>query len=275
MKKIMPFEYDVFVNECNARGYFSGLNDENTRKSKNDAYAMRTKNGIKVEVKSNCYAVGFGCTDEERALLLSEISTKGFSITRANSKCFYVAFLTADSIVDGLWEIVEVVENVAEIVAKSRKKLWFSPKSYNDIVSDIVASIQFAVARQSNYLLSDARSKMFADELDEFKIVKQSTEYQQELQSGGSGWREHLVPNGLLFDLIVTACICGETEEALNQIYKKYSVIYLISTAQREKLDFQLGYMVTMPKNPDGSDWKLGNDLEARVKLLNAEFVQY
>ena len=261
-KPVMPLSFEEFKAECRERGYVDGVVDQSVYAQPQNIFAMRTKNKVKTEVKPEWYTVGYGRTEEELKLLREEMTARGYNIIKVNSSCFNVAYEPGVNIMSRFWDIVAQVEDIDGIVGRTvgmARKVFTREEADEAIFEKIAKRYRFAIENQDQDLLDLARDLLSSDKIDHIIVRGQSV-----ARTEDDSYREHMVPCIMIHNQAIDMTLAGSSVADVAQMVASNLGIVLISNAEQNLLDVQLGWRTTMPA---GWDW--GQDPLARLVGAN------
>lgn len=261
--KSLPIAYSTFVDECNIRGYNRVVFEK-----KHNLYATWTKNGIKAEISNQtsklCYTIGWGRKPEEILLLAEEVEAKNFTILRQNRDFVRVAVNNAKDVMPDFWVLVDLLENIDGIVAKSRgigTKVFTREEDETDKFEKIAGRYFYAIENKDQELLDIARSLLSGDSIDHIIGRGESVSRTKE-----DSYREHVVPCIMIHNETIRMVLAGATKVDVAQMIATNLAIVRITKAEADKLDHKLKLKTTMP---DG--WNFGDDVFARLNVAKIQ----
>lgn len=264
MTKItMPFGFDVFKQACADKGYTTGVVDQNTYARPQMLYAMRTKNGIKAEIKPKSFSVGYGQSADELKIIQDELLLKGYQLVGTSNSIFSVKFKHGEDILEQFWTIVDLLENIDAITARRvgiGRKVFTREESDSAIFEKIAKRYKFAIENKDQDLLDLSRSLLSSDKIDHIITLGCSK------NGDPDSYREHLVPCILIHNQAINMTLGGKSVIEIAQMIKSNLAIVHISDDEQVLLDVTLGLQVSMP-----AGWQFGDSIFARLNAANIE----
>lgn len=262
MNKQMPLEFTTFDAQCIDRGYTA--TDQRLDKRPANIFAIKTKNRVKVEIKtasSSGYVVGQGCKSEHLDILQEEIENAGLKLIKRNAKHMYFQF--SEDIMQGFWLIVNRVEDIEALVRQAeqrRSNKFFEPNietTFIWIAETIKRVIDLAPAG-----VSLSRGFGVFDNLDQYITKGHSIAGRLAELAGKTVRREHVVPCDYIITLAIQMFRAGLSIDDVAKMIQDTLCIIIISVEEQEKIDFTLKLKTTMPEG-----WTYGHDIFARLML--------
>ena len=230
---------------------------------------VKTRNNVKVEIntKSRSYIAGYGLCEEEmgalKACLLDAQEQGEIKLKFLNRALAYAEYEGLDK----FWWLVNLIENISGIVARSRGLAYrpFKDVASMDIFLKIAKTYKFAIEIQHQNLLDTVRVLLEADKIDDLIVKGCSISHREE-----NSYREHVVPCVMIHNEVIRIFL---NEGVGDEVVKKVAnlieanlVIIKITDEERVMLDVTLGLRTTMP-----ADWVFGDDIYARFAAGNIE----
>jgi hypothetical protein len=261
--KEMPLTYDLFKEACKSRGYSRVVFEE-----KHHLYAMWTKNGIKAEVSRQtatlCYTIGWGRSPEEIELLAEEVQSKDFSILKQNRDFIRVNIKNHTDVMPDFWILVELLEGIDGILAKSRgiaTKVFTKDEDETDKFEKIAGRYFYAIENKDQELLDLARELLSGDSIDRI-ITRGESVNRTETDS----YREHIVPCIMIHNEAIRMVLDGSPRTEVAQMIASNLAIVRITKSEADLLDHKLKLKTTMPE-----DWNFGDDVFARLNVAKIQ----
>ena len=256
----MPLEFDLFESFCTQHGYKSV--DQRTDKIPANIYSVKTKNGVKVEIKATkkiiSYVAGYGLNSEKIELLKTELENQGMVILKYNPTFMYIQF--DNDILNGFLTLIKYIEDIDEIAqrkAGARKLIQSKPETYYTAVAELInLAIKYG---RPEWL---GRGNGTFDSVDNLITVGYSINGRIQENSGRNAYREHIVPCTLIERKAIEMFNNGDTVEQVANMIKSNLFILRISDEEANKLDNILGLKTVMPEG-----WNFGDDTLARVRV--------
>lgn len=250
----MPVDFIEFKTSCESRGYLNAV-DQRASIPASNIYAMRTRNGIKVEIKVThnkpFYVAGHGLNDYKLNFLKTELEKKGMVILQQMAKFLKVQI--SDNVLEGFWTLADIIENIEELLQRQRSSRFYQAE-YNDNVFMYVAN---DIANMLKYRPPGSpwsRGKVF-DSIDSMITIGYSIKGRQQEISGKPAYREHIVPIDWCITKAFEMLENGQSVEDVAQMFKRNIKLVLISDEEQDLLDNKLGLQTTMPIGfTDGND---------------------
>lgn len=251
---MMPVDFTVFANSCESRGY-KAVDQRASFVDSANIFYIRTKNGVKVEIKAlrnnSFYVAGQGLNEEKLSFLFEELTAKNKTILKRNKKHLHISF--ESSIIEGFWNLVEVIEDIDDLIQRKRANRFYEPL-YNDNVYMYVAQ---DIANMLKYCPPGSpwsRGKIF-DDIDKMITIGYSNKGREQEQKGKPAYREHVVPIDWTINKAFTMFKNGSTVEQVALMFKRNIKLALISDEEQYLLDSTLGLKTDMPAGyEDGQD---------------------
>jgi hypothetical protein len=250
----MPISFIDFKNSCEAREYTTAIDQRVSTKPAN-IFAMRTRNGVKVELKvthnTPYYVTGFGLNPYKLQFLHDELQSRGMTILDKMAKFLKVELST--DILDGFWTLASVIEEIDDLIQQRRAGRFYEAQ-YDDSVFMYVASDISNMIKYRPPGSPWSRGKVF-DDIDRIVTIGYSTKGREQLLIGKNAYREHIVPIdwciNRAFEMFKKNC----TVEEVADMFKRNIKVLLISDEEQYLLDSTLGLRTTMPAGfEDGHD---------------------
>jgi hypothetical protein len=255
------FNFEEFQSLCADKGYTA------REEPKYKLYYVRTKNGVKTEIsyaKKLTYTIGFGLTPDELILLEEEITTKGFIISSIAAKWLRLVAVNDDTLMPGFWKLVEILEDIDGIVARSRgiaTQICSRQEAEESIFEKIAATYFFAVEKNHQFLLNDHRHVLCADDIDHI-LTRGESVNRTEIDS----YREHIVPCIMIHNEAIRMVLDGSLHAEVAQMIATNLAIVRITNSEADLLDHKLKLKTTMPEG-----WKFGDDVFARLNVAKIQ----
>lgn len=264
---VMPLDFDLFESRCQQLGY-KGV-DQRKDKTPANIYSMRTRNGVKVEIKTTkkitSYVAGFGLNPEKLNLLKEELIGQGMVVIKANPTFLYIKFL--DDILEGFFTLVNIIEDIDAIAQRkqgARRLIESKPEMAFIAVAELInLAIKYG---RPEWL---GRGNGTFDVIDEWITVGYSVKGREQQRSGRNAYREHIVPCTLIEREAIRMFNEGQSVEAVAQMIKSNLFILKISDEEANTLDNILGLRTTMPEG-----WTFGQDVYSRITFAGIEIEQ-
>lgn len=251
---MMPVEFGAFEASCLSRGYKNAVDQRASTPSAN-IYAMRTRNGVKVEIKVThnkpYYVAGFGLNDYKLDFLETELENKKMVILARMAK--FLKVQVQENVIDGFWTLVSTIENIDELIQRQRASRFYQAE-YNDNVYMYVANDIASMLKYKPPGSPWSRGKIF-DDIDSMVTIGYSVKGREQELNGKNAYREHVVPIDWCINKAFTMLQSNETVNAVAEMFKRNIKVVLISDEEQDLLDNKLGLKTTMPEGfIDGSD---------------------
>jgi hypothetical protein len=249
----MPVDFIDFRSSCESRGYEAV--DQRASIPSSNIFAMRTRNGIKVEIKvtrsTPFYVAGHGLNDYKLNFLKSELESKNMVILQQMAKFLKVEI--SANVLEGFWTLVDIIENIEELIQRQRASRFYQAE-YNDNVFMYVAN---DIANMIKYKPPGSpwsRGKVF-DDIDSMVTLGYSAKGKMQERNGKAAYREHIVPIDWCITKAFEMLQNGHSIEDVAQMFKRNIKVVLISDEEQDLLDNKLGLRTTMPEGfVDGND---------------------
>jgi hypothetical protein len=254
----MPIEFDLFENFCNQHGYKAA--DQRQDKIPSNIYAIRTRNGVKVEIKVTkkitSYVAGFGLNSEKLELLRAELENQGMTILKDNPTFMYIKF--QDDILAGFLTLIKYIEEIDAIAQrKAGARLGIETKP-DEAYLFIAETLQNAIKRGQPWAIS--RGFGGFDTMDNAITMGHSINGREQERSGRNAYREHIVPCDFQMREGIRMFAAGATVDEVAAMFKANNHILMISDEEANLLDNVLGLRTVMP-----TGWEFGHDVYARI----------
>ena len=254
----MPIEFDLFENFCNQHGYQAV--DQRQDKIPGYIYALRTRNGVKVEIKARkqfaSYVAGQGLNTEKLTLLKDELVLQGMVITKENAKHLYIEL--QEDILAGLLTLVKYIEDIDAIAQrKAYARLGIETKP-DEAYLFIAETLQNAIKRGQPWAIT--RGFGGFDTMDSMITLGYSIKGRKQELSGRNAYREHIVPCDFQMREGIRMFAAGATVDEVATMFKANNHILMISDEEANLLDNVLGLRTVMP-----TGWEFGHDVYARI----------
>lgn len=264
---VMPLDFSLFEARCNQLGYKAV--DQRTQKISSNIYAMRTRNGVKVEIKVTksitSYVAGYGLNPEKLSLLKEELISQGMVIVKANPGFLYIKFL--DDILEGFFTLANIIEDIDAIAqrkAGARRLIESKPDMAFIAVAELInLAIKYG---RPEWL---GRGNGTFDAVDDLITVGYSVKGREQQRIGKNAYREHIVPCTLIEREAIRMLNEGQSVEAVAQMIKSNLFILKISDEEAYTLDNILGLRTTMPEG-----WNFGQDVYSRITFAGIQIEQ-
>jgi hypothetical protein len=261
--KQMPLTYELFKEYCGQRGYSRVVYEK-----RYNLYAMWTKNGIKAEISHQtsvlCYTIGWGRSPEEIELLVEEVQSKGFSILKQNRDFIRVRVNNSVDVMPDFWVLVDLLEGIDGIVAKSRgiaTKVFTKIEDETDKFEKIAGRYFYAIDNKDQELLDLARDLLSGDSID--RIITRGESINR---TESDSYREHIVPCIMIHNEAIRMVLDGSPRTEVAQMIAANLAIVRITKSEADLLDRQLKLKTTMPEG-----WKFGDDVFARLNVAKIQ----
>jgi hypothetical protein len=250
----MPVDFIDFKSSCESRGYEAV--DQRASIPSSNIFAMRTRNGIKVEIKvtrnTPFYVAGHGLNDYKLNFLKTELDNKGMVILQQMAKFLKVEIST--NVLEGFWTLVDIIENIEELIQRQRYNRFYQAE-YNDNVYMAMAEHLHIDWKYKTPGSPYSRLYGVADAIDKMIYAGHSINGRKAELLGNPTWREH--PNPV--DWIITTGFGmyndGNTIFEVAGMIKRNLKLAIISREEQDLLDNKLGLRTTMPEGfVDGND---------------------
>lgn len=260
----MPIEFELFENFCTQHGYKAV--DQRKDKVPSNIYAMRTKNNVKVEIKTTkkitSYVAGFGLNTEKIELLKSELESQGMIILKQNPTFLYIQF--DNDILNGFLTLVKYIEDIDSIAQRKA--------GARGLVQSNPETAYIAVAELINLAIKYGRPEWLGrgngtfDSIDNLITVGYSIKGREQEINGKNAYREHIVPCTLIERKAIEMFKEGNTVEQVAEMIKSNLFILRISDEEAYKLDIELGLRTVMPEG-----WDFGQDVYSRITFAGIQ----
>lgn len=262
-RKQLPVTWEEFKAICDAHGYRSVNQQE--YKQKQNIFAAFTNNGTKAEIKPEKYTVGFGRTDEERLVIREELTAKGYNVHPDTGKTFIDIDLNLESVMAGFIDLMTVLDDIQGLVRRRHEgattKVFTREQNENEIFMKIAKRYRHAIDNQDQDMLDLARQLLNGDSIDHI-ITRGESQSRTPLDT----YREHIVPCVMIHNHAIKMTQENESLTKIAHMIATNLAIVLISNAEQQLLDIELGWRTTMP---DG--WEFGQDPFARITGANIQ----
>lgn len=260
----MPIEFELFENFCTQHGYKAI--DQRKDKIPSNIYAIRTKNNVKVEIKTTkkitSYVAGFGLNSEKLDLLKTELESQGMVILKYNPTFLYIQF--DNDILNGFLTLVKYIEDIDEIAQrKAGARRLIEPTDYDPFLA-VAELIQLAIKTGRSEWMG--RGNGTFDSIDKLITVGYSINGKQQEINGKNAYREHIVPCTLIERKAIEMFKSGNTVEQVAEMIKSNLFILRISDEEAYKLDIELGLRTVMPEG-----WDFGQDVYSRITFAGIQ----
>lgn len=244
----MPVDFDSFKRLCDLNGYEA----VNQKKS---LFYIRTKNGVKTEIKVSkkkaFYVAGHGLDKVKLEFLKTELQNSNMVILEQMAKFLKVQI--SNNVLQGFWTLVNTIEDIDELIQRQRSSRFYQAE-YNDNVFMYVAS---DIANMLKYCPPGSpwsRGKIF-DDIDKMITIGYSIKGREQEKNGKPAYREHPVPIDWTINKAFEMLKNGATIEEVAQMFKRNIKIVLISDEEQKLLDETLRLKTAMPLGfEDGHD---------------------
>jgi hypothetical protein len=260
----MPIEFQIFENFCTQHGYKAV--DQRKDKIPSNIYAIRTRNGVKVEIKTTkkitSYVAGFGLSSEKLDLLKIELESQGMIILKYNPTFLYIQF--KNDILDGFLTLVKYIEDIDAIAQrKAGARRLIESTGYDPFLA-VSELIQLTIKTGRSEWMG--RGNGTFDSIDNIITVGYSIKGRQQELNGKNAYREHIVPCTLIERKAIEMFKLGNTVEQVAEMIKSNLFILRISDEEAYKLDIELGLRTTMPEG-----WDFGHDVYSRITVAGIQ----
>lgn len=244
----MPINFNSFKTSCENNGY-DAIHQKKT------LFYVRTKNGVKTEIKVSknkvFYVAGHGLDKTKLEFLQTELQDSNMVVLEKMVKFLKVQI--SDNVLDGFWKLVSTIENIDELIQRQRASRFYQAE-YNDNVFMYVAS---DIANMFKYRPPGSpwsRGKIF-DDIDKIITIGYSIKGREQERNGKPAYREHPVPIDWTISKAFDMLKNGATIEDVAEMFKRNIKIVLISDEEQYLLDYKLKLKTTMPAGfEDGHD---------------------
>lgn len=261
---VMPITFEKFKQSCTDNKHLRGVLNQTVYKTPQPIYAVASHNGIKCEIKPHSYTFGNGCTDEELQMLRDELVSHGYGLIDIRNSFFSIKHADNADVLDTFWNIIRVVENLAEIVAKQHgigRKLFTKAVSDANKFEKIAKRYKYAIDNEDQELLDLARNLLSSDSMDRTIIAGYST------KGSADSYREHLVPCIMIHNKAIAMLHDeGKSIADVAKMIEENLIIVRISNEEQELLDSTLKLRTTMPEG-----WEFGDSPYARLNKANIQ----
>jgi hypothetical protein len=258
----MPVDFGEFAAQATSRGYEP--KDQRKDKTPANIFALKTKNGVKVEIKATrsrtSYVAGYGLNAEKLQVLKDELEDRGMVIGKANPTFLCINFL--DEILSGFWTLVGLIEDIDGIAQQrvyARLGIEFKP---DEAYMFIAETLHNAIKRGQPWAVP--RGYGGFDALDKFCVVGYSVKGREQERNGKNAYREHMVPCDMMNRQGIKMFNEGATVEEIAAMFQTNNKILLISDDEQDLIDNKMGLKCEMPNG-----WNFGDDVFARIKAAN------
>jgi len=255
----MPVEFSNFKSFCESYGYHNAI-DQRSDKTPANIYSMRTRNGVKVEIKSTkkitSYVAGWGLNSEKLDLLKTELEAQGMVILKCNPTFMYIQF--ADDILDGFITLVKYIEDI--------ESLFQRKAGVRGLIQSVPEQAFVAVAELISLAIKYGRPEWLGrgngtfDSIDNLITVGYSVNGRLQEIAGKNAYREHIVPCTLIERRAIEMFKENYTVDQVADMIKNNLFILKISDEEAYHLDIEIGLKTVMP-----NDWQFGGDPFARI----------
>lgn len=261
----MPLQFDTFRSGLAAKGYHSTV-DQTTRKHPSYIYAVRTHNGVKVEIKVSKnlsgYVAGFGLDTEELEALERELIAQNFRVLKVTRTFLWIEFHS--NLLEGLYQLIAAVENIDSIM-RTRAGIRHRIPVNNDY--HIAVAKLIALARDCGRPEWLGRGNGTFDAVDQFISKGYSLAGKAQEATGKPAYREHAVPCTVIEEEALNMYDAGADMNMVAEMIKNNLFIVRISDEEQQLLDYTLGLQKRMP-----AGWKFGDSPFARLAFAGIEF---
>jgi len=255
----MPIDFSDFKTFCESHGYFNCV-DQRKDNTPANIYSIRTRNGVKVEIKSTkkitSYVAGWGLNREKLDLLRTELESQDMVILKDNPTFMYIKF--SDNILDGFITLVKYIEDIEAIFQRKA--------GVRGLIQSDANSAFIAVAELINLAIKYGRPEWLGrgngtfDSIDSLITVGYSLNGRVQENNGKNAYREHIVPCTLIERRAIEMLKENHTTEQVAEMIKQNLFILKISDEEAYLLDVKLGLKTIMPMG-----WEFGHDPFARL----------
>lgn len=260
--KAMPVDFAEFQKFCNTLACKAV--DQRNDKIPANIFSTKTKNGVKVEIKSlrkkSFYVAGEGLNQFKLSFLESELVASNKVILKRNKKHLHIEFET--NILEGFGNLIQTIEDIDQLIQRQRASRFYEAE-FTDNNFLFIAGV-FRLAFNLKAAGSPWSRLIIGDSLDKLAFVGYSVQGRLQEKSGKNAYREHPVPLDWISTKIFEMIKDGKSDEEIAAMIKRNFKLVLISDEEQDLIDNKLGYKTTMPDN-----WKDGDDVLARLKLAN------
>jgi hypothetical protein len=262
--QVQMIDFAEFSRQARAHQY-----EPKQQSDRSELLFVKTRNKVKVEIntKSRSYIAGYGLSEEEMSALktcLLDAQEQGeIKLKFLNRTLAYAEYEGLDK----FWWLVNLIENISGIVARSRGFAYrpFKDVANNDIFLKIAKTYKFAIEIEHQNLLDTVRVLLEADKIDDLIVKGCSINHREE-----NSYREHVVPCVMIHNEVIRTFLNeglgDEVVEKVASLIEKNLVIIKITDEERVMLDVTLGLRTTMP-----TGWTFGDDIYARLAEGNIE----
>ena len=260
MKKqfAMPVEFAEFKSQCESKGYLNAV-DQRLHKTPSNIFAMRTRNGIKCEIKSSrdraIYVAGFGLNDEKLQTVQEELESQGFEIVR---RSLFLCVSLHDDVLEGFWTLVQTIEDIDGLVQRKAGARRLIEAKLDEAFIAVAELIELALRRGRPEWLG--RGNGTFDAIDSLITTGYSLKGREQERSGRAAYREHIVPCTFIERKAIEMFRAGVSAEQVADLIKANLFIIRISDEEADLLDNKLGLRTVMP-----TGWEFGNDPLGRL----------
>lgn len=257
---VMPIDFSVFKLFCESHGYHNAVDQRNDKTPAN-IYSIRTRNGVKVEIKTTknitSYVAGWGLNSEKLDLLKSELETQGMVILKYNPTFMYIQF--AEDILEGFITLVKYIEDIDSIFQRKA--------GVRGLIQSNPDTAFIAVAELINLAIKYGRPEWLGrgngtfDSVDNLITIGYSINGRVQENSGKNAYREHVVPCTLIERKAIEMFKQNCTVDQVANMIKDNLFILRISDEEAYHLDIELGLRTTMPEG-----WDFGQDPLSRIR---------
>lgn len=256
----MPVDFADFKASCESRGR-EAVDQRASLKDAANIFYIRTKNNVKVEIKSlrkkSLYVAGHGLNTDKLNFLRNELEQRGMVILEQMAK--FIKVEISDDVLTGFWTLVDIIEDIDALIQRQRASRFYEAQ-YDDNVFMYVAN---DIANMIKYRPPGSpwsRGKVF-DDIDRMITLGYSVQGRQQELNGKNAYREHIVPIDWCINQAFEMLKNGQTVEAVAQMFKRNIKVVLISDSEQDLLDNKLGMRTSMPQG-----FQDGHDPLARLK---------
>lgn len=259
-------DFEQFSDEARARGY------QPARLKDRPVFFIKTRNKVKVEINVNAraYVAGYGLDEEHKAALKQEMAARHeageLELIRPASPQVWAKY----SGMAEFWRIVEIIEQIEEIVAKSRglaTRVFSKDVAEHDIFRKIAKTYRFALEIEHQNLLDTVRNLQEADRLDHLICRGQSRKHTED-----DSYREHVVPCVLIHNEAIRLLLADDKSDAaverVARLIEDNLAIVKITSGEQDRLDRVLGLRTCMPQG-----WRFGDSIYARLERAGIDWV--
>lgn len=260
----MPVEFSHFKAKCDFYNYKAI--DQSLDKTPANIYSMRTRNGVKVEIKStkkdSIYVAGQGLSSEKLTFLKEELISRGMVVVKVNAKHLWLELL--DDVLGGFFILVSCIEDIEGIIQRNQGARRLIQTTNYDPFLAIAELIQLVIKTGRSEWLG--RGNGTFDAIDSLITVGYSVKGKLQQTNGKNAYREHIVPCTLIERRAIEMYKEGRTTQEVANMIRANLFILKISDEEANTLDNVLSLRTVMPEG-----WKFGDSVYSRITFANIQ----